>query len=44
MEVHLRPEQELYIQSQVRQGRFATPDEALQAAVTLLEKKASSPK
>ena len=39
MEVHLKPEQEIFIQHSVREGTFATPDEAVQAAVDLLEER-----
>lgn len=41
MEFHLRPEQELFIRAQINQGRFATPDEAVQAAVALMEEQES---
>jgi len=39
MEVHLKPEQEIFIQHSVREGTFATLDEAVQAAVDLLEER-----
>jgi Arc/MetJ-type ribon-helix-helix transcriptional regulator len=37
MEVHLSLRQEAFIQRRIRDCRFATPDEAVQAAVALLE-------
>lgn len=37
MEVHLKPEQEAFIDRNLRNGRFASRDEALQHAVRLLE-------
>jgi putative addiction module CopG family antidote len=37
MEVHLAPEQEAFIRQRIQAGRFATPDEALREAVSLLE-------
>lgn len=37
MEVHLSLRQEAFIQRRVRDGRFANSDEAVQAAVALLE-------
>jgi Arc/MetJ-type ribon-helix-helix transcriptional regulator len=37
MEVHLSLRQEAFIQKRIRDGRFATPNEAVQAAVALLE-------
>jgi putative addiction module CopG family antidote len=37
MEVHLQPEQEAFIRQRIQAGRFATPDEALREAVSLLE-------
>jgi len=39
MEVHLKPEQEIFILHSVREGTFATLDEAVQAAVDLLEER-----
>jgi putative addiction module CopG family antidote len=37
MEFHLTPEQEDFIRHAVQSGRFATTDEAVREAVTLLE-------
>ena len=39
MEVHLTPHQEAFIEQRVSNGRFATADDALQAAVSLLEER-----
>jgi putative addiction module CopG family antidote len=39
MEVHLTPRQEAFIQRRVSAGHFATQDEAIQAAVALLEER-----
>jgi putative addiction module CopG family antidote len=39
MEVHLTPDQEAFIRQRISTGRFATADEALQAAVSLLEER-----
>jgi len=39
MEVHLTPDQEVFIQQRVRDGRFATADEAVQLAVSLLRER-----
>jgi len=41
MEVHLSPEQEAFIQQRIRTGRFTTADQAVQAAVSLLEEQES---
>ena len=38
MEVHLKPNQEAFIQHRVSVGDYATADEAVQAAVDLLER------
>jgi antitoxin ParD1/3/4 len=37
MEVRLPPEQEAFIEQNVRTGRFASSDEAIHAAIELLE-------
>jgi len=37
MEVHLTPEQQAFIEQSVRNGRFASPDDAVRQAVELLE-------
>ncbi len=37
MEIHLRPEQEAFIEGRVRAGRFASAEEALREAVGLLQ-------
>lgn len=37
MEVHLTPAQEAFLHQRVRSGRFATTDEAVREAVSLLE-------
>jgi antitoxin ParD1/3/4 len=37
MEVHLTPEQQAFIEESVRQGRFASSDDAVRQAVTLLK-------
>jgi putative addiction module CopG family antidote len=39
MEVHLTPDQEAFIQQHVSTGRFATVEEAVQEAITLLEER-----
>ena len=39
MEVHLTPDQEAFIEQRVRVGRFATADEAVQVAVSLLRER-----
>ncbi len=38
MDVHLRPEQEAFIEARVRAGRFPSTDEALREAVGLLQR------
>lgn len=43
MEVHLRPEQEAFILQRVRTGRFATADDAVREAVSLLEEREGEP-
>ena len=37
MEIHLTPEQQAFIEQGVRNGRFASSDDAMREAVTLLE-------
>jgi putative addiction module CopG family antidote len=37
MEVHLTPEQQAFIEQGVRKGRFASSDDAVREAMTLLE-------
>ncbi len=37
MDVHLKPEQEAFIQGRVREGRFASANDALREAVALLQ-------
>ena len=37
MEIHLTPEQQAFIEQGVRNGRFASHDDAMREAVTLLE-------
>jgi antitoxin ParD1/3/4 len=37
MEVHLTPEQQAFIEESVREGRFASSDDAVRQAVTLLK-------
>ncbi|MGH9622237.1 MAG: type II toxin-antitoxin system ParD family antitoxin [Bryobacteraceae bacterium] len=37
MEVHLTPQQQAFIEQNVRAGRFASNDDAVRAAVELLE-------
>lgn len=47
MEVHLTPDQEVFIQQRVRTGRFATADDAVREAVSLLverERHSAGPK
>jgi putative addiction module CopG family antidote len=39
MEVHLGPDQEAFVLQRIRSGRFATADEAVREAVSLLEEK-----
>jgi putative addiction module CopG family antidote len=39
MEVHLTPDQEAFIQQRVRNGRFATADDAVREALSLLEER-----
>ena len=41
MEVHLSPEQQAFIEQNVRAGRFASNDEALREAVDLLQERES---
>lgn len=38
MQIELRPRQEEFLAEQIRSGRFATLDEALHEAVSLLER------
>jgi antitoxin ParD1/3/4 len=38
MSIILKPEQEQFIQSQVQAGRFATAEEAIDVAISLLER------
>ncbi len=40
MEVHLTPQQEAFIEQSVREGHFASADEAVREAVDLLEQQA----
>jgi len=37
MEVHLTPEHETFILKRIHSGRFASPEEAVEEAVSLLE-------
>ena len=39
MEVQLTPDQEAFIQQRVRNGRFATADDAVREALSLLEER-----
>jgi len=39
MEVHLTPDQDAFIQQRVRNGRFATADDAVREALSLLEER-----
>ena len=41
MEVHLKPEQEEFIQHRVSAGAYASIDDAVQAAIDLLEERES---
>lgn len=41
MEVHLPPQQQAFIEQNVRSGRFASEDEALREAVALLQDRES---
>ncbi|MBD2314622.1 type II toxin-antitoxin system ParD family antitoxin [Desertifilum sp. FACHB-1129] len=42
MKVTLKPEQEQFIQSQIERGIFANPEQAIEAALRLLEEQSIS--
>lgn len=42
MNITLKPEQEQFIQSQIERGIFANPEQAIEAALRLLEEQSKS--